>query len=152
MRRLLMLLTVAAALASSSHAADGRQGRLTVADAWSRPSAAGMNGAAYMTLTNIGPRSDALIAVETPVAARVELHRMAMNGAVMSMRREVRVAVPARGTASFGPGGLHMMLLGLKIPLKAGDRFPAVLVFANAGRVTVTVEVADAAPGRAGHK
>lgn len=55
------------------------------------------------------------------------------------------VAVAPGTTVKFAPGGYHIMLMGLKQPLKAGDRFPLTLKFAKAGSVTVDVQVEDGA-------
>jgi len=66
---------------------------------------------------------------------------------VMRMR-EVNggVALAAGSQVKFMPGGYHIMLMGLKQPLKAGDRFPLTLKFAKAGSVTVEVLVEKDAP------
>jgi copper(I)-binding protein len=39
------------------------------------------------------------------------------------------------------PGGLHVMLIGLKAPLKEGERFPLTLTFERAGTIEVEVVV-----------
>jgi copper(I)-binding protein len=66
---------------------------------------------------------------------------MAMEGNVMKMRQIDRLALPAGKTVQLSPGGYHLMLLGLKAPLKAGDSFPLTLKFEKAGEVTVKVRV-----------
>jgi periplasmic copper chaperone A len=50
----------------------------------------------------------------------------------------------------FQPGGLHVMLLDLKAPLKEGEHFPVTLTFEKAGQVTISVAVRRSAPA-AGH-
>jgi periplasmic copper chaperone A len=60
------------------------------------------------------------------------------------------VPVKAGGSAQFKPDGMHIMLLGLKHPLKAGDSFPLTLTFDKAGAVETMVKVTKAgaaAPG-----
>lgn len=59
----------------------------------------------------------------------------------MTMRMVDKVEVPAGGSASFAPMGAHVMLMGLKAPLKKGTSFPAILHFEKAGDVTVEVTV-----------
>jgi len=54
----------------------------------------------------------------------------------------------AGGSAEFKPGGMHIMLVGLKQPLKAGDSFPLTLAFQKAGAVETTVMIVK--PGGAG--
>ena len=64
-----------------------------------------------------------------------------MAGAVMSMRKEDRVPVPAGGQAAFAPGGYHLMLIGLTRTLKAGDKVPATLTFASGAKVQTAFAV-----------
>jgi copper(I)-binding protein len=71
----------------------------------------------------------------------VELHEMKMEGNVMRKREVSAVELPAGKAVELKPGGLHIMLMGLKAPLKEGDKFPLRLKFEKAGEVTVTVNV-----------
>src|SRR3546814_16908753 len=82
-----------------------------------------------------------LVATEGEVAERVELHTHTMDGNVMQMRRVEALEIPAQGKAALQPGGIHIMLIGLKQPLREGERFPLTLTFAKAGAVTVEVAV-----------
>lgn len=114
---------------------------LAVEGAWARASV-GANGAAYFTVRNMGDTEDRLVAVRGDVAKAVELHAMSMDGGVMKMHAaEGGIAVPAKGTAELKPGGLHVMLIGLKAPLEEGDTFPLTLVFEKAGERTVEIAV-----------
>lgn len=117
---------------------------------WSRPAAAGANGAGFVTLVNHG-KADALVGVETPAAASVELHASSMSGGVMSMARETRVALPAGGQVSFAPGGRHIMLVGLKQALRTGDRVPATLRFASGATLKVDFVVSPTGPAPTDH-
>ncbi len=118
-----------------------------VSQAWSRPAPQGGNGAGYAVITNTGPAADTLIAVSSPVAARVEIHEtMVMNGQAMMHPRPGGLDVPAGSTVALKPGGWHIMLMGLKQPLKAGDHYPATLTFKKAGKVTVQFSVQSTAP------
>jgi copper(I)-binding protein len=125
-----------------------REGALAVSGAWSRPAAAGATGAGFLTIVNHG-KADALVAVESPAAARVEMHTSSMAGGVMRMAREPRVPIPAGGRVSFAPGGRHLMLVGLKRALHTGDKVPATLRFASGSTVKVSFEVSAAGPPRA---
>ena len=136
--KLLGALALASTLVASAQAAVAP---LTVAGAWSRPAVAGSNGVGYMTLANAGKTADVLVRVESPLAARVEMHSSRMAGGVMSMRAETRVAVPAGGQAAFAPGGYHLMLIGLTRTVKAGDRIPATLTFASGARLSTAFTV-----------
>jgi hypothetical protein len=42
------------------------------------------------------------------------------------------------------PGGLHVMLTGLKQPLSEGQSFPLTLTFEKAGAIETTVKIAKA--------
>lgn len=117
--------------------------------AWSRPAAAGTTGAGFLTLSNPGKAADALVAVESPAARKVEIHRSVMRSGVSSMQKLERVDLPPGGRVTFAPGGHHLMLLGLKQGLKTGDKIPATLVFASGARATVQFDVRVAAPSSA---
>lgn len=118
-------------------------GSTEVLQPWSRPAVAGTNGVGYMILANHGRTADALEKVETPLAARVEMHSTSMAGGVMSMKKEDKVAVPAGGKTTFGPGAYHLMLIGLTKTLKAGDQVPATLSFASGAKVKVAFVVSS---------
>ena len=120
---------------------------ISVEHAWARPTATSVaNGAAYLTIKNTGEADDTLTGAETSAAAKAELHESSMEGGVMKMRPLGDVTVPAGGSVEFKPGGKHIMLLGLKAPLMAGQSFTLTLHFKNAGAQTVNVDVADKAP------
>ena len=97
--------------------------------------------AAYLTIENRGRVADRLVAARSPAAAAVELHAMTMEGGLMRMRALTEVDVPARGNVRFAPGGLHLMIVDPKMPLREHDRFPLTLTFARAGALDVQVEV-----------
>ena len=128
-------------------AAQAMDGPITIEHAWARPTAASVaNGAAYLTIKNTGKADDTLTGAETSAAAKAELHESSMEGNVMKMRPLGDVTVPAGGSAEFKPGGKHIMLLGLKAPLMAGQSFTLTLHFKSAGAETVKVDVVEKAP------
>jgi copper(I)-binding protein len=138
--KLISALALTLIVATSTQAATP----LAVSGAWSRPAVAGTNGVGYLTVTN-GGKADVLVKVESPVAARVEMHSSSMAGGVMSMQREDRVPVPAGGKAAFAPGGYHLMLIGLTKTLKAGDKVPATLTFASGAKLQTAFAVGTGA-------
>lgn len=131
----LVLLVSAVASAQEYHL-----GSLTIEHPWARASA-GDNGSAYMTISNSGTAPDQLIAVTSPAADKVELHTHIKEGEVMKMRPVQAIDVKAGEHAVLEPGGLHIMLIGLKEPLKEGEKFPLTLTFEKAGSVAVEVAV-----------
>lgn len=99
------------------------------------------NGVAFFSVHNAGSKADVLTGVESPIADTVELHAMEMRGALVGMSRVRAITVPAGGHVELVPGGRHVMLIGLRKPLVAGDRVPLTLVFRDAGRVAVEAQV-----------
>lgn len=140
------VLPTVAALAFLTAAAAAAAGDITVSDPFARASA-GMAtvGAAFMTLKNTGSAGDSLVSASSPVAAKTELHTHVKDGEIMRMREVPSIDVPAGGSVALQPGGLHVMLIGLKAPLKQGEVVPLTLTFAKAGTMTVEVPVKSAA-------
>src|SRR5713226_2289809 len=107
-----LVLTLDALIASGGACADSIQ----VTEAWSRPTAPGIEvGVAYFVINNSG-KDDRLVGVSSPVAKRAELHLSRMEGGVMKMRHLDAVEVKNGVPTSFEPGGRHVMLGGLKHP------------------------------------
>ena len=150
------LAGLAAFFASAAFADGAKAGGLSVQHPWARETAAGQAaGGGFMAIANTGSRGDQLVSGTSPVAAEVQLHSMTMDGGVMRMRRlTAGLAIPAGTTVELRPGGLHLMFIGLKRPLREGERFPVTLRFQRAGRVTVQFAVRPVGAGgpmEAGH-
>jgi hypothetical protein len=124
-------------------------GDLVIESPWARESVT-RTGAAYLTVRNGGDAADRLVGVVSEVADRAELHSSVVQDGVMRMRPVDAVEVPAGGEAVLEPGGLHVMLIGLKAPLEEGDSFALTLVFEDAGEVEVVTTIEDIAHGGAG--
>ena len=117
-------------------------GDITADHPWARATAGqAPNGAAYMTLVNKGAEADYLTAASAAVSDRVELHTTLMNDGVMQMREVKRIEVAPGSSTALEPGGFHVMLIGLKAPLKEGETFPLTLTFEKAGTLEVQVLV-----------
>jgi copper(I)-binding protein len=123
-------------------------GPLALSGAWTRAAGQGAQGAGFLTIRNTGAEADTLVAASSPAAARVELHTSLREGDVMRMRPVENVPVPAGGSVTLAPGGLHMMMMGLTRPLAVGQVVPVTLRFERAGQVTVNMAV-QAAGARA---
>ena len=115
-------------------------GSLIVTDAYSYTTT-GKTGAGYFTLTNSGT-ADVLVSVEASFP-RVMMHESKMEDGVMVMAHVMTVDVPESGLVEFAPSGYHIMFMGLKKNLDAGDQINATLNFKNAGPLAVTFEVKD---------
>jgi len=99
-------------------------------------------GVVYLTIVNEGGAADRLIAIQTEVAEVIEFHETRKQGDIMTMQRvEGAIEIPADGQVAFKPGGLHIMLMGLKRSLDPSDRFELVLEFKKSGLVKVESEV-----------
>jgi copper(I)-binding protein len=140
-RRTALLLTALAATTASGLAAFAAEqaNAITAEHAWARASA-GASGAAYVTLKG-GAEEDALVSVSTPVAASAAVHESFSDNGIVKMRPAPSLAIPAGRVVALAPGGYHVMLMGLKQPLVAGQSFPLTLAFAHAAPVTVDVQV-----------
>ena len=137
-------------LGLSALAQDYKLGNLHIDQVWARASAGPVkNGATYLTITSQGAESDRLVSVETEVAKRAELHTHVMQDDVMKMRPIEAIEVAAGEPTELRPGGLHIMLMGLKAPLVEGESFPLLLTFERAGSIEVEVRIKG--PGAMGH-
>ncbi|MDB5416218.1 MAG: hypothetical protein JWR10_4553 [Rubritepida sp.] len=114
---------------------------ITVENPWTRAAGQGMQGGGFLTIRNTGTAEDRLVSASSPIAARVELHTSLRDGDVMRMRPVENVPVPANGSVSLAPGGLHMMMIGLTRPMNVGETVPVTLHFERAGEVTVNMAV-----------
>jgi periplasmic copper chaperone A len=129
----------------AAYAHEFKAGAITIGHPYARATAAGQpTGGGFMKFVNAGG-NDKLLSVSAAVSKSVELHEMKMEGDVMKMRQVEGIELPAGQTVELKPGGYHLMFIGLKAPLKAGDSFPVKLKFEKAGEVTVDVKVE--APG-----
>ncbi len=136
--------TLAAMLIACSAAAFAQADKLDVSNAWARPTLPGQTaGGGYLSIQNKGG-ADKLLAASADIAKSVELHTMSMDGEVMRMRQLDALDIPAGKTVELKPGGLHIMFIGLKEPLKVGASFPLTLRFEKAGEVKVRMKVASA--------
>ncbi|WP_102225038.1 copper chaperone PCu(A)C [Acidimangrovimonas sediminis] len=134
---------LAAVIATASGVLPAFAGEIIVTDAYARVSTPmSKSGAAFMEIRNAATTPDRLVGATADAAAVTELHthKEGANG-VMSMLRVDAIAVPADGVAMLARGGDHLMLMGLKHPLKQGDVVHVTLEFEHAGKVAVDVPV-----------
>jgi periplasmic copper chaperone A len=142
-----MFAFVAAILLSACSSRGGIQ----VAEAWMRPAGSGENGAVYLIIHNDSSADDELTGVLTEAAEAAEMHTSQMNGDVMQMQQLESVPLPASAATRFEPGGLHIMLVGLKKDLKVGNKIEITLQFQNAEDLTLSVPVSDMPVQEEGH-
>lgn len=130
-----------AALVALVYAATASAAEVKVSEAWARATAPGQDAASIqMVITS--DKAGSLVAGSSSIAKTVEIHTMVMEGNVMKMRAIEELLLPAKAAVSLGADGNHMMLIGLKKPLKAGDSVPFELTikFADGSKTTVKSE------------
>jgi copper(I)-binding protein len=141
MKQSMIILALVALFLSACGAAGGD---IEVHEPWARAAMAGEISAAYMIVHNHSSSSDALIGASSDAADAVEIHlsQMGANGEMQMIPQE-SVPLAAGEEAVFQPGGLHIMLIGLKKDLKAGDTIQVTLHFKNHADITVDVPVQE---------
>ncbi|NUB27655.1 copper chaperone PCu(A)C [Azospirillum brasilense] len=153
MKKHALVLAALVALTAGTALAHGfKAGPVDIEHPWARATApSAPNGSAYMVLSTHGPDSDRLLSASTPVADKAELHTHLMDNGVMKMRQVDAIEVSPGSPTALQPGGLHVMLFGLKQPLAPGKAFPLTLTFEKAGPVTVQVDVQSAGSAAPSH-
>lgn len=97
--------------------------------------------AGYLTLVDLSGKGNSLIAVEMADGIRAGLHETVTEGDVVKMRMTKALPLPPGGKAKLTPAGGHIMIMGLKAPLKVGEHLPATLKFADGSELQVDFEV-----------
>lgn len=140
--RLILGLAACAALGAEAQTASNDAGKaeLKVFDVWARTTVPGASvSAAYMHIKSAKPMK--LLKAESPVAGMTEIHQMSMKDGVMNMSAVDAVDIPAGKLVDLKPGGLHVMLMQLKQPIKKGDEVPLKLTFEDAAKKTFVLDV-----------
>ena len=136
-------LALLSVLSAPARAEEVKAGDLVITQAWSRATPGGVKvGGGYLTIENKGSAPDRLIGGSADVADKIQVHEMAVNNGVMTMRPLDKGLVIEPGkTVRLAPGGYHLMLFDLKSPLKQGDKVPLILEFERAGKVSLSLDV-----------
>lgn len=148
---LLLAVAVLAACTSDEKAGSLDGPVVELSDALCRPTPVGRQATGcYLTLT--ASADDRLVGVSSPVAGRGQIHESRVESNMMMMY-ELRdgLPLPAGQAVELKPGGVHIMLLSVTEPLKAGDTVPLTLTFASAPPVEITASVGQPALTDAGH-
>jgi periplasmic copper chaperone A len=144
---------LATLLATPARAGEAKVGDLVVTQAWSRATPGGAKVAGgYLTIENKGATADRLLGGAGEIAGKIEVHEMAVNNGLMTMRPLNKgLTIEPGQTVKLAPGGYHLMMFDLKGPLKQGDKVPVTLEFEKAGKVTLSLDVQGVgAPAPAG--
>jgi len=101
------------------------------------------NSAAFMTIKNNSAVDINLIKVESDLSKVVELHNMILESGIMKMRQVDSILIKANSSTELKPGGLHIMLIGLKAPLKKDEKRIFTLTFDNGLTEKIEIQVKD---------
>ncbi len=136
MKRRTFLLAIIAPTVAQAHSF--KLGDIAVGHAWALPSQQN-GGQVFFPLANLGTAPDELVGARADICSVIELRQNNRydDPALISIALDPKKPVPMRPTAR------HLRLIGLKQPLKKGDRFPIILDFLNAGEIEIEVMVED---------
>jgi copper(I)-binding protein len=119
-------------------------GELTIDNAFARATiGAGKNGTAYMTIQNDGAAPDRLLGATSEAAAKTMIHESRMVDGVMTMRHLDAITIAPGETVRLAPGGRHLMLMGLKAPLREGESLSVTLRFERSSDIAITLPIAS---------
>jgi copper(I)-binding protein len=142
--RVISALLLALVFSAQAHSQTPSQNTIVVEHPWARATPGGAKtGALYVTLINNGSTGDRLMSATTPVADKVQFHGVSEDNGVSRMREMRTVEVAPGARVFFNPGSMHIMVVGLKHPLKEGQSFPLTLTFEKAGNADVSVPIAE---------
>ena len=141
-KKLLAGLFALACLVSWTMGAIAAPEWLHVQNAWIQQSPPGVPVmAGYLTLDNEGSDTVRITGVQSPAAERIEIHRTDITGNTATMSHIKELPVPARSKVTFSPGGYHLMIFGVKQPLKAGDRLPIEILHTSGDTIKIDAVV-----------
>lgn len=140
MRALLPLSLMAACLAAAPVLAEDNSIRVDAPYVRLAPPGAAATGA-FMRISNSGAGDRQLIRADSPVAQTVELHTHVNENGMMKMRPVARIEIKAGSYTDLKPGSYHVMLIGMKQPLKDGDSVPITLTFDQGPQQQITAPV-----------
>ena len=114
-------------------------GDIQIENAWARATAPGQD-AAGVDMSIISKQAATLVGVSSPASKSVELHSMTHENGMMKMREVKFIELPAGKRVNLGESGYHLMLSGLRTPLKAGDSVLLTLSIKVGNKPVVKVE------------
>lgn len=129
---------------TGNNASSQATGMPGMSSATSMPGMLGMTdatSAVYLTIQNSGSQSDRLVSATSQVAQSVEIHQSLVQNNVASMLKLDTLALPAKSTIQFQPGGYHLMLIGVNRALNPGDKISLSLQFEKSAPIQIGVAV-----------
>lgn len=138
----LFTISISAMLVSTplAHAQKISADAPSISEVWIKPTIPGSDvSAAYMHIKSATTFN--LIKAESPLVGIAELHSMNMKDGVMEMKAEDAFLIPAGKAIDLKPGGMHIMLMKVRQPIKAGDKVPLTLTFEAPDKKSLTVKL-----------
>lgn len=144
MKKLLVLIFTSIFLLTACGAVSKKGTEVKVHDPWARPAFENGNTAVYLLIHNHSNVADELLSASTDIAEVTEIHKSEVDAnGVMQMNLQDSVPLPVDAEIHFEPGGLHIMLTGVKQDLNVGDTFTLTLHFKIRPDITLSVHVMD---------
>lgn len=103
------------------------------------------NSAAFFVIKNNSDKDIAITSANSDIAEKNELHTHIKENEMMKMMKIEKLVVPAKSSLELKSGGDHVMLIGLKKELKAGDEISLELSFSDGDKKSIKVPVKDLA-------
>jgi copper(I)-binding protein len=124
------------------------RGSVEIREPWARPSSSHLlQAAGFLTVANKGSEPDRLVGASSPAAASIEIQAIKVVGANLRMQpRADGLVIHGGVTMTMKPRGYHLLLNGLKVPLRTGARLPVTLTFEKAGAIDVEFSVKSPGP------
>jgi len=142
LKHLSSLLVLSLAAFSGSVLAEAASDQVAVSEAYVRAVPPGQpNSAAFMEITNGSGVDHALVGGSSPAAEVLELHTHTLEDGMMRMRQVEKIDLPAGQSVKLQPGGLHVMLIGLKQNLVPDEHVPITLKYDDGSEVTLEAPV-----------
>ena len=131
--------------ATKAHETLSKDGTILIQNLWTRATPNGAKVAAgFITITNKGTVADRLTGGSAAIAARVEVHEMAVTDGVMRMRElDKGLEIKPGETIELKPGGFHLMLMDINEPAVEGGKVAGTLVFEKAGTIEIFYHVRE---------
>ena len=103
------------------------------------------NSAAFFVIKNNSDKDIAITSANSDAAQKNELHTHIKENQMLKMMKIEKLVVPAKSSLELKSGGDHVMLMGLKKELKAGDEISLELSFSDGDKKSIKVPVKDLA-------
>lgn len=143
MRKSLLIVLLVLGAASAALAHSYKQGDIEIGHIWARATTPKQTTAAvYLPLLNSGTQPDKLTGATSPLADKIQIHQDMNANNMAHMQKLDSIALEPGKPVALQPGGIHLMLFGVKKQINKGDTFPLTLQFEKAGAATVDVHVA----------